>query len=96
MCFSQGGKAVLCSDLDCDDIFVQVEKENITITALVPTLARIWNQYLNQECGYDLSSVRKIIIGGSLVDESLVTKLIEKVECEVLPPLWSNGRTGPV
>ena len=54
-------------------------------TTGVPTLARIWNQYLNQECGYDLSSVRKIIIGGSLVDESLVTKLIEKVECEVLP-----------
>ena len=29
--FFAGGKAVLCSDLDCDDIFVQVEKENITI-----------------------------------------------------------------
>ena len=83
--FFAGGKAVLCSNLDCDDVFAQVEKENITITALVPTLARIWNQYLNQECGYDLSSVRKIIIGGSLVDESLVTKLIEKMECEVLP-----------
>lgn len=83
--FFAGGKAVLCNNLDCDDIFTQIEKENITITALVPTLARIWNQYLNQGCGYDLSSIKKIIIGGSLVDENLVTKLIEKVECEILP-----------
>ena len=83
--FFAGGKAVLCNNLDCDDIFAQIEKENITITALVPTLARIWDQYLSQGCRYDLSSIRKIIIGGSFVDESLVTKLIEKVECAILP-----------
>lgn len=83
--FFAGGKAVLCNNLDCGEIFAQIEKENITITALVPTLARIWNRYLNQDCGYDLSSIRKIIIGGSLVEENLVASLIEKVECEILP-----------
>lgn len=80
-----GGKAVLCNSLDCDDMFMYIEKEEITITALVPTLARIWNQYLNQGCEYDLSSIKKIIIGGSLVDGNLVTKLLEKANCEILP-----------
>jgi yersiniabactin salicyl-AMP ligase len=78
-----GGKTVMCKSGGCDEFFLLIDQEKITITSIVPTLAHMWIEFLTWEENYDLSSLRKISIGGSIVSEELISGLLEKIDCDI-------------
>ncbi|MFJ7954363.1 (2,3-dihydroxybenzoyl)adenylate synthase [Lysinibacillus sp. NPDC096418] len=59
-----GGKVVLTSGASPDEAFPLIEKERVTITALVPPLALIW---LDSKAtrSFDLSSLEVLQVGGA-------------------------------
>lgn len=80
-----GGRIVICKNGSCDEVFPLIEEEKVTITGVVPALAKIWVEYLSYFDDADLSSIRRIIIGGATVEKELVRALIQRFDCEIQP-----------
>lgn len=59
-----GGRVVLAPRPSPDDTFPLIEKERVTITALVPPLALIWLDAVPSR-NYDLSSLQVLQVGGA-------------------------------
>ena len=62
--FYAGGKVVLATGGSPDEAFALIEKEKVTITALVPPLAMIWLDAASSR-NNDLSSLEVIQVGGA-------------------------------
>ena len=78
-----GGKVILCKYGSCDEWFSLIESEKVTCTALVPTLAKVWMEFLKFDKSYDLSSIRSITIGGAMLKSELISELINTLGCEI-------------
>ena len=63
-----GGRVVLASGASPDEAFPLIEKQRVTITALVPPLALIWIEAISSR-SYDLSSLKVLQVGGSKFSE---------------------------
>ena len=74
--FSVGGKVVLSRVTSPDEILPFIEEEKVTITGLVPAMAKACMELLEYE-DYDLNSLEILQIGGSVLEPSLA-KEIEK------------------
>jgi equibactin siderophore biosynthetic protein len=74
---AKGGKVVLSSVTSPDEILPLIEDEKVTITGFVPAIANICMDYLQYE-DYDLSSLKIIQVGGSVLEPWLAEK-IEKI-----------------
>lgn len=59
-----GGRVVLSSTPSPDDCFPLIEKERVTITALVPPLAMVWMDASGSRSD-DLSSLQVLQVGGA-------------------------------
>ncbi|ARF66752.1 (2,3-dihydroxybenzoyl)adenylate synthase [Paenibacillus larvae subsp. pulvifaciens] len=59
-----GGRVVLASGASPDEAFPLIEKERVTITALVPPLALIWLEAASSRSD-DLSSLQVLQVGGA-------------------------------
>ncbi|WP_025729250.1 (2,3-dihydroxybenzoyl)adenylate synthase [Heyndrickxia ginsengihumi] len=59
-----GGKIVLSASPSPDEAFPLIEKERVTITAVVPPLAHIWLDAVSTR-SFDLSSLQVLQVGGS-------------------------------
>ncbi|MFD2172188.1 (2,3-dihydroxybenzoyl)adenylate synthase [Tumebacillus lipolyticus] len=59
-----GGRVVLAPRPSPDDAFPLIEKEGVTITALVPPLALIWLEAAGSR-NFDLSSLQVLQVGGA-------------------------------
>lgn len=83
---SAGGAVVLPSSPSPDATFALIEREGVTITSMVPSLARLW---LEQVPGlaHDLSSLRQVMIGGARCDEALVTSIMNGLNVRVIQSL---------
>ena len=75
--FAKGGKVVLCNVTSPDEILPLIEDEKVTITGFVPAIANICMDYLQYE-DYDLSSLKVLQVGGSVLEPWLAEK-IEKI-----------------
>ena len=75
--FAKGGKVVLCNVTSPDEILPLIEDEKVTITGFVPAIANICMDYLQYE-DYDLSSLKIVQVGGSVLEPWLAEK-IEKI-----------------
>lgn len=78
--FYCGGTLVLCPDPSPDTALALIEKEKITITALIPTLVRVWLE-LAPEIGADLSSLRRLQVGGSRLKAEVAAQIGEVLGC---------------
>ncbi|MBW7462486.1 AMP-binding protein, partial [Paenibacillus sepulcri] len=59
-----GGKVVLAPGPSPDEAFPLIERERVTITALVPPLAMIWLE-ASSSLSSDLSSLQVLQVGGA-------------------------------
>lgn len=80
--FAKGGKVVLCNVTSPDEILPLIEDEKVTITGFVPAIANICMDYLQYE-DYDLSSLKVLQVGGSVLEPWLAEKIEEKFDVKL-------------
>lgn len=80
---SKGGKVVTCRVSSPDEIIPLIEEEKVSNMALVPTLANLCIEYLKDD-ETDISSLKYIQIGGSVLDSNLAKKIEEGFNCKLL------------
>lgn len=73
-----GGTVVLCPRPDPSTAFGLIDREGVTITGVVPPLARAW---LAAAPAGGLSSLEVLQVGGAKLDPELATELVEGFGC---------------
>ncbi|OCT11519.1 (2,3-dihydroxybenzoyl)adenylate synthase [Paenibacillus pectinilyticus] len=77
-----GGKIVLASSPSPDIAFPLIEKEHVTITALVPPLALIWMEAAASRAN-DLSSLQVLQVGGAKFSEEAARRVEPVLGCKL-------------
>jgi yersiniabactin salicyl-AMP ligase len=80
---SAGGKVVLCKTTSCDEAFPLIEKERVTITALVPAVVNLWLEVLEWDTANDISSLEILQVGGSILDENVARRIMPEMKCRL-------------
>jgi 2,3-dihydroxybenzoate-AMP ligase len=81
-----GGTVVLAPSPAVDAAFALIERERVTIAAVVPPLARLWVEQA-PTAGRDLSSLRSVMIGGARCDRSLAAAVRPALGARVIQSL---------
>lgn len=79
-----GGKVVTSNDGSCESAFHLIDQEHVTITAMVPSLAKLWIETLEWEDSFNLSSMQAVVIGGALLDENIARNLMDNTGWDVI------------
>jgi fatty-acyl-CoA synthase len=76
-----GGKHVMMQKFETAEVFRLIEREQVTSCSLVPTMA---TALVNcpERPKHDLSSLRRITIGGAASSPTLIREVEEKLNCE--------------
>ena len=76
-----GGKHVMMQRFETKEVFRLIEKEGVHSFSLVPIMA---TALVNcpERLNYDLSSLRRIVIGGAASSPTLIREVEEKLGCE--------------
>ncbi len=77
-----GGTAVLASNPSPDEAFPLIERERVTITALVPPLAMIWLEAAKAR-RHDLSSLRVLQVGGARLSTEVAQRVRPTLGCKL-------------
>ena len=77
-----GGKIVICPTTSPDEIIPLIEEERVTITGLVPAMANMCIEFLEMD-EYDISSLKLIQIGGSVLDHITAKKIERGFSCKL-------------
>lgn len=77
-----GGKVILAQTAGCDELFPLIEKEKVTITALVPPLVNFWLEWKEWD-NSDISSLQVMQVGGSKLDSQLASKVKKVFNCQL-------------
>lgn len=72
-----GGTAVMCASAAFDEAFAAIEANRVTVTAIVPAVAQLWNEAL-EWYPTQLSSLRQILIGAARLDAKLGRSLMAR------------------
>lgn len=72
--FVAGGRVVMAPAPSPDTAFPLISRERVTVTALVPPLARLWRDAVDWDPA-DLSSLRLLQVGGARLDAALAARL---------------------
>ncbi|WP_243858956.1 AMP-binding protein [Actinomyces sp. ZJ308] len=72
-----GGTVVMCHTAAFDEAFAAVEANAVTMTAIVPAIAEVWNEAWDWYPA-DTSSLRQILVGAARFDESVGQEIIAK------------------
>ncbi|WP_425258872.1 (2,3-dihydroxybenzoyl)adenylate synthase [Rubrivivax sp. RP6-9] len=75
-CLSHGGVVVMTPSADPQTCLELIERHRITHTALVPSLAGVWSE-ARQSVRTDVSSLRRLQVGGARVAPALAQRLIQ-------------------
>jgi acyl-CoA synthetase (AMP-forming)/AMP-acid ligase II len=78
-----GGSHILVSDFDPKTICNCIEKQNVTLTNLVPTMYYRLVNYPEVD-KYNYSSLRVLMSGGAPISPSLIKKIIEIFKCDYI------------
>src|SRR5277367_4438531 len=76
-----GGKHVMVHTFDPKEIFRLIEVERVNHFSAVPIMATVLVNH-PERTNYDLSSLRRIVIGGAASSPTLVREVEEKLGCE--------------
>ncbi|MCE7082327.1 (2,3-dihydroxybenzoyl)adenylate synthase [Streptomyces sp. ST2-7A] len=79
---SGGGTVVLAPDPTADDCFRLIERERVTLTSVVPTVARLWLEE-REWSDADLSSLRVLQIGGARLEPELAARITPELGCRL-------------
>jgi mycobactin salicyl-AMP ligase len=77
-----GGTVVMAPAPSPDVAFDLVERERVTVTALVPPLARLWVEATEWDSA-DLSSLRLLQVGGAKLDVQLARRVGPALGCQL-------------
>lgn len=77
-----GGKVVLVDETTPDLCFELIERERVTFTAVVPTVARMWLDEVEWS-SHDLSSLRSLLIGGAPLSPELAARVRPGLGCRL-------------
>lgn len=80
---SAGGRVVLCPTTSCEEAFPLIEKEGVTITALVPALANMWLDVLEWDTSSDISSLEVLQVGGAMLDANIARRITREMGCKL-------------
>lgn len=75
-----GGRVVLSPGPSPDQAFPLIEKERVTITALVPPLALVWLEAKSSR-HYDFSSLRVMQVGGAKLSAEVARRIKPTFDC---------------
>jgi fatty-acyl-CoA synthase len=76
-----GGKHVMIQRFDSKEVFRLIEKERVQACSLVPIMATALVNCPERR-NYDLSSLRRIVIGGAASSPTLIREVEEQLGCE--------------
>jgi mycobactin salicyl-AMP ligase len=79
---SVGASVVLAPTPSPDTGFALVARERVTVTALVPPMARMWVDVAEWD-SHDRSSLRLLQVGGAKLDEALARRITPALGCAV-------------
>ncbi|GAB3113174.1 (2,3-dihydroxybenzoyl)adenylate synthase [Streptomyces calidiresistens] len=79
---SRGGTVVLAPDPTADGCFRLIERERVTLTSVVPTVARLWLEE-REWSDADLSSLRVLQIGGARLEPELAARITPELGCRL-------------
>ncbi|MEV3993059.1 AMP-binding protein [Streptomyces sp. NPDC049837] len=79
---SSGGTVVLAPDPTADDCFRLIERERVTLTSVVPTVARLWLDE-REWSDADLSSLEVLQIGGARLEPELAARITPELGCRL-------------
>ncbi|MEN1969320.1 (2,3-dihydroxybenzoyl)adenylate synthase [Lentibacillus sp. N15] len=77
-----GARIVLSSGPSPDEAFPLIEKEQVTITALVPPVAIIWVEAVKTR-SYDLSSLQVLQVGGAHFSAEVASRIQPAFQCKL-------------
>ena len=77
-----GGRVVLVESPAAEDCFRAIERERVTITSLVPTVAQLWLETV-EWVEADLSSLRLIQIGGAKLQPEVAAQIEPAFGCRL-------------
>ncbi|SFR83486.1 salicylate synthase [Anaeromicropila populeti] len=80
---SVGGKVVMSYSTSPDEVFPLIEKEKVTITALVPSLVSLYLEVLEWDDENDLSSLALLQVGGALLEETIARRIHTEMKCKL-------------
>jgi len=80
---SVGGRVIICNVTSPDEIIPLIEKEKVTITSLVPAMGTMCIELLEMDDDYDLSSLKVVQVGGSVLDPYLAAKIEKAFNCKL-------------
>ncbi|MFC9896300.1 (2,3-dihydroxybenzoyl)adenylate synthase [Nocardia sp. NPDC127579] len=70
-----GGTVALAADPTPSTAFAAIERFGVTITGLVPPLARVWAERAEAGTPHDLSSLRVLLVGGARCPDELARRI---------------------
>jgi fatty-acyl-CoA synthase len=76
-----GGKHVMIQRFDPKEVFRLIEKEGVHSCSVVPIMATVLVNCPERH-NYNLSSLRRIVIGGAASSPTLIREVEEKLDCE--------------
>jgi 2,3-dihydroxybenzoate-AMP ligase len=76
-----GGTVALVEAPVPDDCFETIEREHVTVTSLVPTIAQLWLEAADNP--YDLSSLRLIQVGGAPLHREIAERIGPAFKCRL-------------
>ncbi|HEY6844809.1 MAG TPA: long-chain-fatty-acid--CoA ligase [Terracidiphilus sp.] len=76
-----GGKHVMMRHFDCKEVFRLIEAERVNHFSVVPIMATALVNHPDRT-QHDLSSLRRIVIGGAASSPTLIREVEEKIGCE--------------
>ena len=80
--FHAGGTVVLAPSPAPPDAFPLIERERVTVTALVPPLALLWMEAVAW-AGRDLSSLRVLQVGGAKFKPEAAVRVASTLDCQL-------------
>ena len=78
-----GGQHIMLKQFEPQQVFEQIQRHKVTRFSLVPTMAIALMNYPDRQ-KYDVSSLGKIMVGGSAFHPDLVRQMEESFQCECL------------
>ncbi|WP_308257933.1 (2,3-dihydroxybenzoyl)adenylate synthase [Pseudonocardia lacus] len=79
-----GGTVVLTRTPTPDAVFGLLEREPVTVTALVPPLVRLWADAAGDWSGRARSALRLLLVGGARLDPSLADRVGTDLGCALI------------
>lgn len=80
--FWAGGTVVMSPVPSAEVAFELIEREQVSVTALVPPLVRLWVDATEWDTS-DLSSLRLLQVGGAKLDAALASQVRPKLGCQL-------------